>query len=113
MAFTDYLTTTCDIYRASENRGQGGAIPGDVFEDTPQYAAIPCSQPVPLNPANGETMGRDGLILTHAVMMEGPGRNLAPGHQIRIGSRRFDVDSDIDAVGFGVIVRVLCREVIA
>lgn len=110
MAYSDYLTTTCTIHEPIEIRGEGGAFPGDVFTE-PRFT-LSCSQPIPLNPQRGDTLGRDGLILTHAVMVDGPRRGIGPGWQVRIDGRRFDVDSEIDSVGFGRIVKLMCREVV-
>lgn len=110
MAYSDYLTTTCDIHQASEERGTGGAIPGNDYGPV-VYNDVPCSQPVPLAPNSGDTLGRDGLIMTHSIYYDGPRKGIGPGWQIRVGSRRFDVDSEIDTVGFGRVVRAICREV--
>lgn len=112
MAYTDYLTTRASVWIQSDTQGDGGAVDADPFvvTDIPDFA---CSQPVPTDPSKGETMGRDGLILTHKVYFEGPRNGIRPGHQLRIDGRRFDVDCELDSVGFGRIVKVLCREVIA
>lgn len=110
MAYSDYLTSSCDIRLALDNRGAGGAIPGDQFND-PAYTSVPCSQPVPISPNSGDSMGRDGLIMTHSIYYDGPRKNIGPGWQIVVGSRKFDVDSEIDTVGFGRVVRAICREV--
>jgi len=112
MAFTDYLTTTSDVFKDIDTRSSGGALRGDSFTPT-AMTAIQCSEPVPLDPSKGETLGRDGLVLDHAIYFEGPRRGLGPGYQLRIGDRRFDVDCELDVVGFGRIVRVLCREAVA
>ena len=109
MAYSDFLTTTCTLHQADETRGAGGAISGDVFG--PAIYTRSCSQPVPLSPDRGETLGRDGLILTHAIQIEGPRLGLGPGWQARVDGRIFDVDSEIDSAGFGRVVRILCREV--
>jgi len=109
MAYTDFLTTSCTIHQADETRGGGGAIPGDIFGAA--VHTVPCSQPVPLSPDRGETLGRDGLILTHAIQIEGPRLGVGPGWQARVDGRRFDIDSEIDSAGFGRVVRLLCREV--
>ena len=111
MAYTDYLTTTCTLHQADESRGSSGAIPGDRFGGA--VFTLVCSSPVPLSPERGDTLGRDGLILTHAIMLEGPRRGIGPNWQAIVDGRTFDVDSEIDAVGFGRIVRLLCREVLA
>ena len=111
MAYSDFLTASCTIHQADETRGSGGAIPGDVFG--PAVFTVSCSQPVPLSLDRGGTLGRDGLILTHAIQIEGPRLGLGPGWQVRVEGRRFDVDSEIDSAGFGRVVRILCREVLA
>lgn len=112
MAFTDYLTTRAAVFTEAETQGEGGAYDAEPFQpdDIPDFA---CSQPVPTDPSKGETLGRDGLVLTHKVYFEGPRKGLIPGHQLRIDGRKFDVDCELDAVGFGRIVKVLCREVVA
>lgn len=111
MAYSDFLTTSCTIHQADETRGGGGAVAGDVFG--PAVFTRSCSQPVPLSPTRGETLGRDGLILTHAIQIDGPRLGLGPGWQVRVDGRRFDVDSELDSAGFGRVVRILCREVLA
>lgn len=112
MAFTDYLTTRCTVWIESTTQGEGGAADAEPFAPA-DIADFACSQPVPTDPSRGETLGRDGLILTHKVYFEGPRKGIRPGHQLRIDGRRFDVDCELDAVGFGRIIKVLCREVIA
>jgi hypothetical protein len=109
MAYTDFLTTTCTIHQGDEARGSGGAIAGDIFGAA--VFTVTCSEPVPLSPYSGETLGRGGLILTHAIQIVGPRLGIGPGYQVRVGGRRFDVDSEIDSAGFGRVVRILCREV--
>lgn len=109
MAYSDFLKATCTIHQADESRGAGGAIPGDVFG--PAVYSVSCSNPVPLSPSAGETLGRDGLILTHAIQIMGPRLGIGPGWQVRVDGRRFDVDNELDSAGFGRVVRILCREV--
>ena len=109
MAYSDFLTASCTIHQADETRGAGAAVAGDIFG--PAVYTVSFSQPVPLSPDRGETLGRDGLILTHAIQIEGPRLGLGPGWQVRVDGRRFDVDSEIDSAGFGRVVRILCREV--
>lgn len=113
MAFANYLTTTAAVWLQNEDRSEGGAIEIDPFAIDPDIAGFACSQPVPTDSSRRETLGRDGLILTHKVYFEGPRKGLRPGHQLRIDGRRFDVDSEIDAVGFGRYVKALVREVVA
>ena len=48
----------------------------------------------------------------YAIRPTGGSAN-GPGWQVRIDGRRFDVDSEIDSAGFGRVVRILCREVLA
>jgi hypothetical protein len=100
MAFEDYLTTTCDIYTSDNTRNVAGAVRGDVFALF--LGGQPCTLPMPIDQSKGETLGRAGLILDTKILMGGP----------RIGSRRFDVDSELDQVGYGRVIKVLCREVV-
>jgi hypothetical protein len=110
MAFEDYLTQTCNVFISDNTRNSAGAVRGDAF--LPFLSGIACSAPIPLDNSKGETVGRDGLVLDHKILMAGPRRSLTVQHQIRIGSRRFDVDSELDQVGFGRVIKVLCREVV-
>lgn len=112
MAFSNYLTTTAQVWIQNEDRSEGGAIEIDPFARS-EIADFSCSQPVPLDGSRRETLGRDGSILTHAIYFEGPRKGLRPGHQIRIDGRRFDVDVELDAIGFGRYVKALAREVVA
>jgi hypothetical protein len=110
MAFEDYLTTTCDIYTSDNTRNVAGAVRGDVFSLF--LGGQSCTLPMPIDQSKGETLGRAGLILDTKILMGGPRRGLTVDHQIRIGSRRFDVDSELDQVGYGRVIKVLCREVV-
>lgn len=111
MAFSDYLTTWCTIHRDDDTPSAAGSIDGQAFSSS--IGRVRCSKPVPIDPSKrGETLGRDGLVLDTIIYIEQP-QGLRPGHQIRIGARRFDVDAEVDIVGFGRVVKVLCREAVA
>ena len=111
MAFDDYLIIKCDVFVSDNTRNSAGAVRGDAF--LPYLSNVSCTPPMPIDNSKGETVGRDGLILDTTILMAGPRRGLTAQHQIRIGSRRFDVESELDQVGYGRVVKVLCREVVA
>lgn len=116
MAYLSYLTTTATVHLEDDSRSLGGGITGDRW--TQALASIQCSQPINLDATKGETLGRDGLILDTKIFIAGPIPTLGggfpplgPGYQLRVNGRRFDVDSVIDEVGFGRIIKILCKEV--
>lgn len=112
MAFVNYLTTTAEVWLYDETRSEGGGMNVEPYAPA-GIDSFACSQPVPTDPSRGETLGRDGVVLTHKVYFEGPRKGLRPGHQLRIDGRRFEVDCELDSVGFGRIVKALVREAVA
>lgn len=111
MAYTDFLTTFCTIHADIDTPSEAGSVPGQAFSAS--LRRVRCSKPVPLDKTRqAETLGRDGLVQDTVIYLDSV-QSLRPGYQLRIGTRRFDVDQEVDVVGFGRVVKVLCREVIA